>query len=105
VTGLRRRIARAVAEEQRAARSDHHERRRRGRPVAGGAGRRLVIGASVGMVHAAVEIGHHFSISGAVMGTLVLAGLTSIPNAVAAIRLARHHRARPWSARRSTRTA
>jgi cation:H+ antiporter len=52
----------------------------------------LVIGASVGMVHAAVEIGHHFSISGAVMGTLVLAGLTSIPNAVAAIRLARHQR-------------
>src|SRR5690349_751889 len=93
VTGLRRRIARAVAEEQRAARSDHHERpARRGDLLVVAPAVALVIGASVGMVHAAVEIGHHFSISGAVMGTLVLAGLTSIPNAVAAVRLALHHR-------------
>src|SRR6478736_1309839 len=86
VTGLRRRIARAVAEEQRAARSDHHERpATRGDLLAVAPAVALVIGASVGMVHAAVDIGHHFSISGAVMGTLVLAGLTSIPNAVAAV--------------------
>ena len=93
VTGLRRRIARAVAEEQRAARSDHHERpATRDDLLVVAPAVALVIGASVGMVHAAVEIGHHFSISGAVMGTLVLAGLTSIPNAVAAVRLALHHR-------------
>jgi len=93
VTGLRRRIARAVAEEQRAARSDHHERpATRGDLLVVAPAVALVIGASVGMVHAAVDIGHHFSISGAVMGTLVLAGLTSIPNAVAAVRLALHHR-------------
>jgi hypothetical protein len=66
VTGLRRRIARAVAEEQRAARPDHHERAAtRGDLLVVVPAVALVIGASVGMVHAAVEIGHHFSISGA----------------------------------------
>ena len=54
VTGLRRRIARAVAEEQRAARSDHHERPATcGDLLVVAPAVALVIGASVGMVHAA----------------------------------------------------
>jgi cation:H+ antiporter len=51
-----------------------------------------VVAASAGMVHAAIDIGQHLQVSGAVMGTLVLACLTSIPNAVAAVRLALHRR-------------
>jgi cation:H+ antiporter len=51
-----------------------------------------VIAGSVAMVDAAGDLGDHWHISQAVMGTLVLAVLTSIPNVVAALRLASHAR-------------
>lgn len=91
--GLRRRLARAVAEEQRAARPDHHAPPATARDlIAVPVALAVVVAASIGMVDAATNVGDHLSISGVVMGTLVLASLTSIPNAVAAVRLALHHR-------------
>ncbi len=52
----------------------------------------LVVGGSIAVVHAASSIGSAEGISQGVMGTLVLAIATSIPNVVAALRLAVHHR-------------
>lgn len=54
----------------------------------------MVILASVGLVHSALAIGEHFEISKTVIGTLVLAPLTGLPNLVAAIGLARKGRGR-----------
>lgn len=47
----------------------------------------LIIAGSVGMVEAALSLGDKWHISAAVLGTLVLAPLTSIPNAVTGVRL------------------
>ncbi len=44
------------------------------------------------MVEAAQHLGNHWHISPAITGTLILDMLTSIPNALAAIRLSRHGR-------------
>ncbi len=52
----------------------------------------LVIGSSVGMVTSTQSLGHRWGISDVVIGTLVLAALTGIPNVLAAIRLALHGR-------------
>jgi len=52
----------------------------------------LIVGASVGAVHSAVLIGTRWGISPGVIGILVLAALTSIPNAIAAVQLAREGR-------------
>jgi len=90
---FRRRVAAALIEEEFAARPDH-----RARPatfadalmIVPAAG--LVIGASVAMVAAADAIGSQLSVSGALMGVLVLAILTSVPNVLAAVRLGRHGR-------------
>jgi cation:H+ antiporter len=51
-----------------------------------------VIGGATAMVYAAQSLGHRWSVSDAVIGTLVLAALTGLPNVLAAIRLARHGR-------------
>lgn len=51
----------------------------------------VVIG-SVHMVHIAIRLSARWSLPQAVVGVLLLAALTGIPNAVAAIRLARKHR-------------
>lgn len=51
-----------------------------------------VIGASILMEHAAVRLGSHYGVSDAVTGTVTLAAVTSLPNAVAAIYLARRGR-------------
>jgi cation:H+ antiporter len=51
----------------------------------------IVLG-SVGMVHSALLLGDRWHVPRVVVGTLVLAGLTSIPNAHTALRLARHGR-------------
>ncbi len=91
--GLRAFMRHAVTEGHRAARLDHL-------PAPGGLwsvllippGIAAVVLGSIGMVHAATRVGDRWSISEAVMGTLVLAILTSIPNVVAALRLASHHR-------------
>jgi cation:H+ antiporter len=47
----------------------------------------LIVAGSVGMVQAALVLGGHWGISTAVLGTLILAPLTSLPNAVTAARL------------------
>ena len=51
----------------------------------------IVLGA-LGMVHSAVGLGDRWSISAAIVGTLILAPLTSLPNAFTAIRLGVNHR-------------
>jgi cation:H+ antiporter len=52
----------------------------------------LVIVASVAMERAATRLGGHFSVPGIVVGAVVLAAVTSLPNAVAAVYLARRGR-------------
>jgi cation:H+ antiporter len=47
----------------------------------------LIVAGSIGMVQAALTLGEHWGISTAVLGTLILAPLTSLPNAVTAARL------------------
>jgi cation:H+ antiporter len=51
-----------------------------------------IVGASVGMVHAATDLGRRWDVSDIVIGTLVLASLTSLPNLITAVRLALHGR-------------
>lgn len=51
-----------------------------------------VVVASIGMVRSASVIGAHFGLSDVVIGTLVLAPLTGIPNVIASLRLAAQHR-------------
>jgi cation:H+ antiporter len=52
----------------------------------------VIVGASVGMVKAATDLGEHWGVSDIVIGTLVLASLTSLPNVLTAVRLALHGR-------------
>ena len=47
----------------------------------------LIIGGSFGMVESALTLGHRWGVSEALLGVLILAPLTSIPNAATAIRL------------------
>jgi cation:H+ antiporter len=49
----------------------------------------LIVAGSAGMVETALTLGDHWHISNAVLGTLILGPLTSIPNASTAIRLGR----------------
>ncbi len=51
-----------------------------------------IAGGSVGLVQAAVTLATAWHIPASIVGTLVLAGLTSLPNAYAAARLALHGR-------------
>ncbi len=48
----------------------------------------VVVLASVTMERSASTLGHHFHVADAIVGAIVLAGVTSLPNAVAAIHLA-----------------
>lgn len=52
----------------------------------------VIVGSSVGMVHAATDLGRRWGVSDIVVGTLVLASLTSLPNLLTAVRLALHGR-------------
>jgi cation:H+ antiporter len=52
----------------------------------------IVVGASIAMERTASELGSHHAVPGIVVGALVLAGVTSLPNAVAAVYLARRGR-------------
>jgi cation:H+ antiporter len=52
----------------------------------------VVIAASVAMERAATELGARHAVPGIVVGGLVLAGVTSLPNAVAAVYFALHGR-------------
>jgi cation:H+ antiporter len=49
----------------------------------------VIVAGSVGMVETALNLGGHWHISSAVLGTLILGPLTSIPNAATAVRLGR----------------
>ena len=51
-----------------------------------------VVGGAAGMVAAAQSLGDRWDVSDVVLGALVLAALTSIPNVLAALRLALHGR-------------
>jgi cation:H+ antiporter len=48
----------------------------------------VVVGSSVIMEHAASRLGHHFHVPNVIVGGIVLAAVTSLPNAVAAVHLA-----------------
>jgi cation:H+ antiporter len=52
----------------------------------------IVVLASVAMEHGASTIGRHFHIADAVVGGIILAAVTSLPNAVAAVHLAANGR-------------
>ncbi len=52
----------------------------------------LVVGSSITMEQAAQQLGAHFSIAPLVVGGVVLAAVTSLPNAVGAVFLASHGR-------------
>jgi cation:H+ antiporter len=91
--GLSERLSRAVQDEEAELADAIHPRR--GGPVdtaLAGIAVVVVIFASVVMEHAATALGTHYRISGILVGGVVLAGLTSLPNAVAAIYLARRGR-------------
>ncbi len=51
-----------------------------------------IVLASVGMVHSAIVLASHWGVGSNVVGMVVLAGLTGIPNVIAAVRLALHQR-------------
>ena len=48
----------------------------------------LIVAGSIGMVHAAEDLGRRWGVSDVIVGTLVLAALTSLPNLLTAVRLA-----------------
>jgi cation:H+ antiporter len=83
----------AVAEEQRDARRDEHARPATGvDALAVVPALAAVVGGAYGMVAAAQSLADRWDVSDLVVGALVLAALTSIPNLIAAVRLARHGR-------------
>jgi cation:H+ antiporter len=83
----------AVAEEQRDARRDEFSPpATRLDALAVVPALAAVVGGAYGMVAAAQSLGDRFDVSDLVLGALILAALTSIPNLIAAVRLARHGR-------------
>jgi cation:H+ antiporter len=87
---LRRSINAAIREEELELRPAMDHRRGRSVDVAvASLALVIVVTASVAMERAASTLGSRFSISDIVVGTVVLAGVTSLPNAVAAVYLAR----------------
>jgi cation:H+ antiporter len=52
----------------------------------------VIVAASVWLVKATTDLGDRWGVSDVVVGTLVLAGLTTLPNVVTAVRLALHGR-------------
>jgi cation:H+ antiporter len=52
----------------------------------------VIVGASIGMVDAATDLGRAWGVSDVVVGTIVLASLTSLPNLLTAVRFALHGR-------------
>ncbi len=83
----------AVAEEATELRAAIHPRRGRPRDeVLAALAAAVVVGASIAMERSASELGAHHAIPQIVTGGLVLAAVTSLPNAVAAVYLARRGR-------------
>jgi cation:H+ antiporter len=83
----------ALAEEQQDARRDEFARPATGvDALAVVPALAAVVGGAYGMVAAAQSLADRWNVSDLVVGALVLAALTSIPNLIAAVRLARHGR-------------
>jgi len=83
----------AVVEEQQDARRDEFARPATGiDALAVVPALAAVVGGAYGMVAAAQSLADRWDVSDLVVGALVLAALTSIPNLIAALRLARHGR-------------
>jgi Ca2+/Na+ antiporter len=86
-------LAEAVREEESELEAAIHPPRGTARDTAGaGAALIVVVGASVAMEQAASQFGARHRIPEIVTGGLILAGVTSLPNAVAAVYLARRGR-------------
>ena len=82
-------LAEAVAEEEAELEEVIHPAHGRGRDVAvAGAMLVVVVAASVAMEQAATRLGTHFSIPPIIIGGVVLAAVTSLPNSVSAVYLA-----------------
>jgi cation:H+ antiporter len=82
-------LAEAVSEEEAELEEVIHPAHGRGRDVAvAGAMLVVVVAASVAMEQAATRLGTHFSIPPIIIGGVVLAAVTSLPNSVAAVYLA-----------------
>jgi cation:H+ antiporter len=82
----------ALEEEEDARRDEFTRRATRADTLAVVPALAAVIGGSYGMVAAAQSLADRWDVSDVVVGALVLAALTSIPNLIAAVRLARHGR-------------
>jgi cation:H+ antiporter len=86
-------LASAIGEEE--LELEQAIRPRRGRPVdvaVAATALVVVVVASIGMEQSAVSLGRHDGVPGIVVGGIVLAAVTSLPNAVAAVYLARRGR-------------
>jgi cation:H+ antiporter len=96
---LRRWLATAMAEEElELSEAIHPQRGRLADLLVGSMALVVVVTASVVMERSATVLGQRLSVPDIVVGTLVLAGVTSVPNAVAAVYLARRGRgAASWS--------
>ena len=82
-------LAVAVSEEEEELSEVIHPRHGRARDIAmAAAALVIVVGASVAMERAATRLGTHFGIPEIVVGGVVLAAVTSLPNSVAAVYLA-----------------
>jgi cation:H+ antiporter len=92
-SGARRWLTRAIAEEELDLIAAVHPRRGRATDaLVGGSALVVVVISSVAMEHAATSLGVRFAIPGIVVGGILLAAVTSLPNAVAAIYWARRGR-------------
>jgi len=82
-------LAAAVREEAVDVRTGEHAGRASTRDLALLAGSLgVIVAGSIGMVKAATDLGRSWGVSDLIVGTLVLAALTSLPNALTAVRLA-----------------
>ena len=78
----------------------HPQRSRAGDGILAAAAVLVVVGASLAMEQSAAKFGARHAIPEIVVGGLILAGVTSLPNAVAAVYLARRGRGTRRSAQR-----
>jgi cation:H+ antiporter len=86
-------LSAAIVEEETELEEAIHPRRGTGRDaLLGGAALVVVVAASVAMERGAASLGVHFAVPEIIVGGLVLAAVTSLPNAVSAIYLARRGR-------------
>lgn len=86
-------LTRAIEEEEVELEAAIHPRRGRVSDGALALGAVLVVvGASIAMERSVSTLGSHLAVPGVVLGGLILAGVTSLPNAVAAVYLARRGR-------------